>query len=199
MVSEGERAALPASAGAPAPYESRDEYALASGRAVMRLVADGIRPRDICTRKAFENAATIVLRPAARPTAACTCRPWHTNDRIRPMDVCAIFKRTPYIADLKPGGKYVAKDVSISAGAADHARASTAATCTRLPHRDRQDQAESRNVSSIQIRRLSIGFETHITNRRSSGAAGLVAPEGTIVRAAGMSSCSSVARRCVRL
>src|SRR5437660_6811195 len=60
MVSEAIGLALPASAGAPAPYESRDEYALASGKAVMRLVADGIRPRDICSRKAFENAATIV-------------------------------------------------------------------------------------------------------------------------------------------
>ena len=79
MVSEAIGLALPASAGAPAPYESRDEYAMASGKAVMRLVADGLRPRDICTRKAFENAATIVAATAAPPTAACTCRPWRTS------------------------------------------------------------------------------------------------------------------------
>ena len=59
-VSEAIGLALPGSAGAPAPYESRDAYALESGKAVMRLIADGIRPRDICTRKAFENAAIIV-------------------------------------------------------------------------------------------------------------------------------------------
>src|ERR1044072_2788224 len=70
MVSEAIGLALPASAGAPAPYESRDEYALASGKAVMRLVADGIRPRDICTRKAFENAATIVAATGGSTNAA---------------------------------------------------------------------------------------------------------------------------------
>jgi len=113
MVSEAIGLALPASAGAPAPYESRDEYAVASGKAVMRLLADGIRPRDICTRKAFENAATIVAATGGStngglhlPAMAHEC-----GIEFDLMDVCAIFKRTPYIADLKPGGKYVAKDV----------------------------------------------------------------------------------------
>jgi dihydroxy-acid dehydratase len=113
MVSEAIGLALPASAGAPAPYESRDEYALASGKAVMRLLADGIRPRDICTRKAFENAATIVAATGGStngglhlPAMAHEC-----GIDFDMMDVCAIFKRTPYIADLKPSGKYVAKDV----------------------------------------------------------------------------------------
>ncbi len=113
MVSEAIGLALPASAGAPAPYESRDEYAAASGKAVMRLLADGIRPRDICTRKAFENAATIVAATGGStngglhlPAMAHEC-----GIEFDLMDVCAIFKRTPYIADLKPSGKYVAKDV----------------------------------------------------------------------------------------
>jgi len=113
MVSEAIGLALPASAGAPAPYVSRDAYALASGKAVMRLVADGIRPRDICTRKAFENAATIVAATGGStngglhlPAMAHEC-----GIEFDLMDVCAIFKRTPYIADLKPSGKYVAKDV----------------------------------------------------------------------------------------
>ena len=113
MVSEAIGLALPASAGAPAPYESRDEYAAASGKAVMRLLADGIRPRDIATRKAFENAATIVAATGGStngglhlPAMAHEC-----GIEFDLMDVCAIFKRTPYIADLKPSGKYVAKDV----------------------------------------------------------------------------------------
>src|SRR6187402_79754 len=54
-VSEAIGLALPGSAGSPAPYESRDEYAKASGEAVMNLLKLGIRPRDICTREAFEN------------------------------------------------------------------------------------------------------------------------------------------------
>ncbi|HJZ43338.1 MAG TPA: dihydroxy-acid dehydratase [Hyphomicrobiaceae bacterium] len=113
MVSEAIGLALPASSGAPAPYESRDEYALASGKAVMRLVADGIRPRDIATRKAFENAATIVAATGGStngglhlPAMAHEC-----GIDFDLMEVAAIFKRTPYIADLKPSGKYVAKDV----------------------------------------------------------------------------------------
>src|SRR5205823_5866081 len=59
-VSEAIGLALPGSAGAPAPYDSRDAYAEASGEAVMELLRRNIRPRDIVTRKAIENAATIV-------------------------------------------------------------------------------------------------------------------------------------------
>ncbi|MBL8566941.1 MAG: dihydroxy-acid dehydratase [Hyphomicrobiaceae bacterium] len=113
MVSEAIGLALPGSAGAPAPYESRDHYGLESGRAVMQLVADGLRPREICSRKAFENAATIVAATGGSTNAAL-----HLPAMAHEMgldfdlfDVAAIFKRTPYIADLKPGGQFVAKDV----------------------------------------------------------------------------------------
>ncbi len=112
-VSEAIGLALPGSAGAPAPYESRDEYALASGRAVMRLVADGIRPRDICTREAFVNAAVVVAATGGSTNAGLHL-PAMANEvgiDFDLFDVAEIFKRTPYIADLKPGGKYVAKDV----------------------------------------------------------------------------------------
>src|SRR5258707_12986586 len=59
-VSEAIGLALPGSAGAPAPYETRDQYAEASGEAAMNLLRLGIRPRDICSREAFENAAVVV-------------------------------------------------------------------------------------------------------------------------------------------
>ena len=112
-VSEAIGLALPLSAGAPAPYLSRDEYALASGKAVMRLVADGLRPRDICTRKAFENAATIVAATGGSTNAGLhlPAMAHECGIEFDLMEVAAIFKKTPYIADLKPGGKYVAKDV----------------------------------------------------------------------------------------
>jgi len=112
-VSEAIGLALPGSAGAPAPYTSRDQYAVESGKAVMRLVADGIRPRDIVTLKAFENAATIVAATGGSTNAALHL-PAMANECGIDFDLFAvaeIFKRTPYIADLKPGGKYVAKDV----------------------------------------------------------------------------------------
>ena len=112
-VSEAIGLALPGSAGAPAPYESRDAYAAASGKAVMRLLADGIRPRDICTIKAFENAATVVAATGGSTNAALhlPAMAHEIGIEFDLFDVAAIFKRTPYIADLKPGGQFVAKDV----------------------------------------------------------------------------------------
>ena len=112
-VSEAIGLALPGSAGAPAPYESRDAYAVESGKAVMNLLARGIRPRDIATREAFENAAVVVAATGGS-TNAVLHLPAMAHEAGIDFDLFAvaeIFKRTPYIADLKPGGKYVAKDV----------------------------------------------------------------------------------------
>ena len=105
--------ALPYSAGTPAPFNRRDKYALASGKAVMNLLAKNIRPRDIVTKKALENAATIVAATGGSTNAALHL-PAIANEigiKFDLMDVAKIFKRTPYLADLKPGGKYVAKDM----------------------------------------------------------------------------------------
>ncbi len=112
-VSEAIGLALPGSAGAPAPYETRDEYAVASGRQVMDLIASNLRPRDIVTRKALENAATIVAASGGSTNAALhlPAIAHECGIEFDLHDVAEIFKRTPYIADMKPGGKYVAKDM----------------------------------------------------------------------------------------
>ncbi len=117
-VSEAIGLALPGSAGAPAPYVSRDEYARASGEAVMQLVARQLRPRDICTRQAFENAATVVAATGGSTNAALHLPAMAAEAGIvfDLFDVAEIFKRTPYIADLKPGGRYVAKDLFEAGG-----------------------------------------------------------------------------------
>tara|TARA_Y100000590_G_scaffold375782_1_gene440950 strand:+ start:2777 stop:4495 length:1719 start_codon:yes stop_codon:yes gene_type:complete len=112
-VSEAIGLALPYSAGTPAPYEQRDKYALASGKAVMNLLSKNIRPRDIVTKKSLENAATIVAATGGSTNAALHL-PAIANEigiKFDLMDVAKIFKKTPYLADLKPGGKYVAKDM----------------------------------------------------------------------------------------
>ncbi len=117
-VSEAIGLALPYSAGTPAPYEERDKYAKASGRMVMELLAKKIKPRDIVTRKALENAATIVAATGGSTNAALHL-PAIANEagiKFDLMDVAKIFKRTPYLADLKPGGKYVAKDMWLAGG-----------------------------------------------------------------------------------
>jgi dihydroxy-acid dehydratase len=112
-VSEAIGLALPYSAGTPAPYTQRDSYALKSGKAVMNLLAKNIRPRDIVTKKSLENAATIVAATGGSTNAALHL-PALANEagiKFDLMDVARIFKKTPYLADLKPGGKYVAKDM----------------------------------------------------------------------------------------
>ena len=117
-VSEAIGLALPYSAGTPAPYEERDKYAKASGKMVMELLAKRIKPRDIVTRKALENAATIVAATGGSTNAALHL-PAIANEagiKFDLMDVAKIFKRTPYLADLKPGGKYVAKDMWLAGG-----------------------------------------------------------------------------------
>ncbi|PPR62084.1 MAG: Dihydroxy-acid dehydratase, partial [Alphaproteobacteria bacterium MarineAlpha3_Bin3] len=110
--------ALPGSAGTPAVYESRDQYAKASGEAVMALLARNIRPRDIVTRKALENAAVVVAATGGSTNGGLHL-PAIANEAgidFDLLEVCEIFKKTPYIADLKPSGKYVAKDMHEAGG-----------------------------------------------------------------------------------
>jgi len=112
-VSEAIGLALPGSAGAPAPYESRDKYAELSGQAVLKLLEKGIRPRDIVTRAALENAAIVVAATGGSTNAALHL-PAIANEAGIDFDLHAvadIFKRTPLIANLKPNGDYVAKDL----------------------------------------------------------------------------------------
>jgi dihydroxy-acid dehydratase len=112
-VSEAIGLALPGSAGAPAPYEDRDRWAAESGRAVMELVRRNLRPRDIVTRRALENAAVVVGATGGSTNAGLhlPAIAHEAGIRFTMDDVLEIMRRTPYIADLKPGGKYVAFDV----------------------------------------------------------------------------------------
>jgi dihydroxy-acid dehydratase len=113
MVSEAIGLALPGSAGAPAPYEDRDRWAVESGRAVMALLDSRLRPRDIVTREALENAAVVVGATGGSTNAGLhlPAIAHEAGIRFTMDDVVEIMRRTPYIADLKPGGKYVAFDV----------------------------------------------------------------------------------------
>ena len=117
-VSEAIGLALPYSAGPPAPDESRDKYAFDSGKAVMDLLENNIRPRDIVTRESFINAAVVVAATGGSTNGALHL-PAMANEigiDFDLFDVADIFKSTPYIADLKPGGNYVAKDMHEAGG-----------------------------------------------------------------------------------
>ena len=112
-VSEAIGLALMNSSGAPAPYESRDQYAEASGAAVMNLLEKGIRARDVVTRKSLENAARVVACTGGSTNAGLHLPAIAHEAGIEFFldDVCEIFKDTPYFVDLKPGGQFVAKDL----------------------------------------------------------------------------------------
>ena len=117
-VSEAIGLALPLSAALPAPYLSRDEYARASGEAVVRLIEQNIRPRDICTREAFENAAVVVAATGGSTNGALhlPAMAHEAGIEFTLRDVAQISARTPYIADLMPGGRYAAKHMGEAGG-----------------------------------------------------------------------------------
>ncbi len=193
-VSEAIGLALFNSSGMPAPFESRAEYGAASGAAVMNLIERNIRARDICTRKAFENAARVV---------ACTGGSTNAGLHLPAMaheagidffleDVCDIFRETPYFVDLKPGGQYVAKDLYEAGGVPVVMKELRKAG---LMHEDcmtasgREMGEELDRVEREADGRVIYPVETPLT--RTGGVVGLkgnLAPDGAIVKVAGMSA-----------
>src|SRR5262249_26878613 len=117
-VSEAIGLALPYSAGAPAPYEIRDAFCMTAGEQIVELIKSGLRPRDIVTRKALENAAAVVSATGGSTNAALhlPAIAHECGVKFGLFAVADVFKRTPYIADLKPSGRYVAKDMFEAGG-----------------------------------------------------------------------------------
>jgi dihydroxy-acid dehydratase len=112
-VSEAIGLALINSSGAPAPYESRDQYGEASGVAVMNLIEKNIRARDVVTLKSLQNAARVVACTGGSTNAALhlPAIAHEAGIDFDLFDVADIMRDTPYFVDLRPGGKYVAKDL----------------------------------------------------------------------------------------
>jgi dihydroxy-acid dehydratase len=117
-VAEAIGLSMPNSNMAPAPYTTRDQVAHAAGVQVMELLAQNLRPRDICTREAFENAARVVAATGGSTNGALhlPAMAHEAGIDMDLFDVAEIFKSTPYMADLKPGGNYVAKDMYEAGG-----------------------------------------------------------------------------------
>ena len=191
-VSEAIGLALPNSSGAPAPYESRDQYAEASGRAIMDLLAANIRARDVVTLKSLQNAARVV---------ACTGGSTNAGLHLPAMaheagidffldDVCEIFRDTPYFVDLKPGGRYVAKDLYEAGGVPVVMKELRKAgllheDCLTATGRSIGDELD--RIDREADGRVIFPVETPIS--RTGGVVGLkgnLAPEGAIVKVAGM-------------
>ena len=193
-VSEAIGLALMNSSGMPAPYESRDQYGEASGVAVMNLLEKNIRARDIVTLKSLENAARVVA-----------CTGGSTNGGLHLpaiaheagidfdlMDVCEIFRDTPYFVNLKPGGEYVAKDLYEAGGVPVVLRELRKAG---LIHEDCMTASGySIGEELDKITREVDGKVIHPVESpisKTGGVVGLignVAPEGAIVKVAGMTA-----------
>ncbi len=193
-VSEAIGLALMNSSGAPAPYESRDQYGVASGEAVMNLIAKNIRARDVVTRKSLENAARVVACTGGSTNAGLhlPAIAHEAGIDFDLSDVCDIFKDTPYFVDLKPGGQYVAKDLYEAGGVPVVLKELRKAG---LMHEDcmtatgRVMGEELDLIKGEADGRVIYPVETPIT--KTGGVVGLkgnLAPEGAIVKVAGMTA-----------
>ena len=191
-VSEAIGLAIPGSAGAPAPYESRDEYAYHSGRIVMDLVRANLRPRDILTRQAFENAATVVAASGGSTNAGLHLPAMASECGIEfdLHDVTEIFKRTPYIADLKPGGRYVARDMFEIGGVPVLMKALLDGGYLHGDCITVTGKTIAENLADVQIPTNQDIIRTTDTPLSPTGGVvglrGNLAPEGAIVKVAGM-------------
>ncbi|MEM1342043.1 MAG: dihydroxy-acid dehydratase, partial [Pseudomonadota bacterium] len=191
-VSEAVGLALLNSSGAPAPYESRDAYGTASGEAVMRLLEAGIRARDVVTRKSLENAARVVACTGGSTNAGLhlPAIAHEAGIEFNLEDVTDIFKDTPYFVDLKPGGQYVAKDLYEVGGVPVVMKELRKAgmiheDCMTASGRTMGEELDE--ITAEADGRVIYPIETPITS--TGGVVGLVgnlAPDGAIVKVAGM-------------
>ncbi|WP_093420614.1 dihydroxy-acid dehydratase [Tranquillimonas alkanivorans] len=193
-VSEAIGLALFNSSGAPAPYESRDQYATASGEAVMNLLEKNIRARDVVTRESLENAARVVACTGGSTNAGLhlPAIAHEAGIDFDLFDVCEIFRDTPYFVDLKPGGQYVAKDLYDAGGipvvmkelrraGLIHEHCMTASGRTIGEELDRIDrEVDGRVIHPVDAPLSKTGGVV--------GLKGNLAPEGGIVKVAGIAA-----------
>jgi dihydroxy-acid dehydratase len=197
-VSEAIGLALLNSSGAPAPYESRDQYAIASGEAVMNLLEKNIRARDVVTRKSLENAARVVACTGGSTNAGLhlPAIAHEAGIDFNLFDVCDIFRDTPYFVDLKPGGQFVAKDLYEAGGVPvvmkEHRKAGLLhEDCMTASGRTMGEELDL--IAAEADGRVIHPVATPIT--KTGGVVGLkgnLAPEGAIVKVAGMSEAEQV-------
>ncbi|MBF91910.1 MAG: dihydroxy-acid dehydratase [Rickettsiales bacterium] len=194
-VAEAIGLSIPASSSTPAPYESRDEFAYLCGKTVMELIDKQLKPRDIVNKDALINAARIVACSGGSTNAALHL-PAMANEigiDFDLLDVAKIFKETPYIADLKPGGKYLAKDLYEIGGVPIIMKALLDGGYLNGKCITVTGKTIEENLKNIKLDTQSqkIVFSTRSPISNTGGVVGLkgnLAPDGAIVKVAGMNS-----------
>jgi len=194
-VAEAIGLALPGSSSPPASYESRDKFAFESGEVIMDLINKGIKPRDIVTKNSLINAARIVACSGGSTNAALHL-PAIANEIGIPFDifdVAKIFRDTPYIADLKPGGKYLAKHLHDIGGVPIMMKALMDGGFLYDDCLTVTGKSIKENLKNIKFETSSqdIIYSTQKPLSKTGGVVGLkgnLAPDGAIVKVAGLKS-----------
>ena len=194
MVAETLGLALPGSAMLPAVYTERLALARRAGRRATEIVTQGgPLPRDLVTRKSLENACAAVAATGGSTNAGLhlPAIAHEAGVRFTLDDVADVFARTPLIADLQPGGRYLAIDLHRAGGVAAVLKAcSTAATCTATRSRSR----DARSPTSCRARPRADGdvVRTSAAALHASGGVvvlkGNLAPDGALIKIAGLKS-----------
>jgi dihydroxy-acid dehydratase len=183
---------LPNSNMAPAPYKSREEVAVAAGKQIVELLKINLRPRDICTRDAFENAARIVAATGGSTNGALHLPAMASECGIDfdLFDVAEIFKTTPYIADLKPGGQFVARDMYDAGGIYMLMKTLAAEGLLHLDCMTVTGKTLGENIDQVTWNPdQKVIYDAKTPISPTGGVVGLkgsLAPDGAIVKVAGM-------------
>ena len=184
---------LPGSATPPAPDNRRDVFAFQSGQAVMNLLELGIRPRDILTRKAFENAISMLMALGGSTNAVlhilAIANEAHVD--ISMADFNKIAARVPHIADTKPHGKYHMIDVDKIGGIEVVMKELLDADLLHGDALTVTGKTVAENIEAAQPREADVEV-IHALNDPINVAGGIsiltgsLAPKGSVVKVAGL-------------
>ena len=189
MVAETLGLALPGSATLPAVAEERAALARKAGETVMKLIKDGPLPRELVTKKSLENASAAVAATGGSTNAAMhiAAIAHEAGIRFTLDDFARVAKRTPLIADLKPGGRFLAKDLHTIGGV-------YAVLKALLPHLHGECLTLSGKTLADALREHQ-GADGEVVRRepimKTGGIVvlkGNLAPEGALIKVAGLKS-----------
>jgi dihydroxy-acid dehydratase len=195
-VAEAIGLALPGSATVSAIDERRVQYAVRSGEQAVRLVASGLRPRDIVTRKAIENATTVSMALGGSTNAVLhlLAIAWEAEVEFNLDDIDAIGRRTPQLVDTRPHGEYFMVDIDGAGGVPAVMIELAEAGLIHLDELTVTGRTVGENLSDYRaIARDTIGvsdvIKTAAAPVHASGGTvvlrGRLAPDGAVVKVAG--------------
>ena len=183
---------LPGSASIPAVDPRRPHLCRQVGEAVMRLLADGVRPRDILTRAAFENAITtlVAMGGSTNGVLHLLAIAREAGVPLELADFDRISRRTPHIADMRPGGRYTMADLDKVGGVPVILRELLEGGCLHggaLTVTGRSVAENLRDVRRAEKQDVVRPFGTPITPSGTLAVlSGSLAPDGAVIKTAGV-------------